>query len=111
MKKTVYNENGTKFEFDPELEFEIPDKKTGNIIFFTAEETIDWVIRHKLWDMYHAPFNVLNIRNWIQILKMFDKTLNGYISQNILNLRNEKFELLSDFEIGKLIKAQMKEQN
>ena len=86
--KEYLNENGTSFTYDENETQTVKDKKTGNVVIFTFDEIINFVLHTKIWDGYHRPFNVLNIRNWIQFLKMAD----NISPNNILSLRNNKEE-------------------
>lgn len=89
------NNNGTKFSYDENEIQCVKDKKTGNVVLFTQGEIVQYVLDNKIWDGYHRPFNICNIRNWIQFLKMADS-----ISPNkIIQLRtNNQFK--SDYEIA-----------
>ena len=60
--KEYLNENGTSFTYDETETQTVKDKKTGNVVIFTFDEIINFVLNTKIRDGYHRPFNVLNIR-------------------------------------------------
>ena len=94
--KEYLNENGTSFTYDENETQTVKDKKTGNVVIFTFDEIINFVLNTKIWDGYHRPFNVLNIRNWIQFLKMAD----NISPNNVISLRNNNNQFKSDYEIA-----------
>lgn len=101
--KTYRNKNGSPMTYDESKTNSVYDSKTGNIIVFSADETLSFIVENNIWDGYHHPFDVLNMKKWIQNLKIADNMCPLPINKIIpLRENNEKFR--SDYDIAKDIR-------
>lgn len=96
--KTYVNENGTPFEYD-EKELVSIKNKEGIAVLFTKQEVLDFILNEGIWDGYHHPFDVLNIKKWIQTLKIMDGITSLPLNKKI-PFRDKNGKFRSDYDIA-----------
>lgn len=103
--KTYRNKNGSPMNYDENAVNTVFDQKTKEIIAFSADETLNFIIQNNIWDGYHHPFDVLNMKKWIQAMKIADNMTPLPIN-NIIKLRDpETDKFRSDFAIAADIRS------
>lgn len=98
--KTYRNKKGAPMTYDENAKVTVFDAKTHEVVAFSADETLEFLLENNIWDGYHHPFDVLSIKKWIQTLKMIDN-----MSSLPIKLRKDNdVEFRSDFEIAQDIR-------
>ena len=96
--KEYINTNGNRFKYNENDICSVHDRKSGNIVSFTADEIMSFIIKTGLWDGYHTPFNIFNIKHWIQFLKMSNHFYE--VENRIIRVKDSEGKYRSDFEIA-----------
>ena len=92
-----YDENGTSIIYPPKGD------PLNEPIKFTNAEVLEFIIKNRIWDGLHHPFDVLNMKKWIMTLKIQDHMIRLPIN-NLIPLRDENNNYRSDYAIAKDIR-------
>ncbi len=96
--KEYINPNGNSFKYNEDDICSVLDRKSGNVVSFTADEIMSFIVKTGLWDGYHTPFNIFNLKYWIQFLKMSERCYDG--DNRIIRVKDDEGKYCSDFDIA-----------
>lgn len=92
MKRTGFND---RFEYN-ERHMSFIRNEDGDELEFSADEVIWFISKYGLWNGYHRPFNILDINNWLKIIRLV--------------LTHNGLQAPTDFEMGKTIREVIEEE-